>query len=142
MSDSEVHDNDEGDWRDTVIDAAQARHHPETAAIVEKIGTLRHSIDNIDTALICLLAERFHNTDAIGRLKADAGFAPEDGQREHAQLARFRDQAAHAGLDGAIAERLFSFVVDEAKQRHQRIADAEVTGVDVSGVDVTDGPAS
>ena len=92
----------DSDWQRTTIDAAQAAAHPETAAAVARIKALRQSIDNIDSAVISLLAERFKATSAVGVLKAGAGFAPED----------------------TIAEMYREFVVTEAKKRHQRIADA------------------
>ena len=37
---------------------------------------LRNSIDNIDAALVHLLAERFKTTQKVGRLKADSSHAP------------------------------------------------------------------
>ena len=36
----------------------------------------RKSIDNIDSALVCLLAERFKITQAVGEHKAHAGLPP------------------------------------------------------------------
>ena len=46
---------------------------------------LRNSIDNIDAALVHLLAERFKCTQAVGRYKAAHGLPPADPARE-AQL--------------------------------------------------------
>ena len=43
---------------------------------------LRSSIDNIDAALILLLAERFKVTKAVGEYKAAAGLPPADPDRE------------------------------------------------------------
>ena len=39
---------------------------------------MRHSIDNIDAALIHLLAERFKQTRKVGELKARQGLPPAD----------------------------------------------------------------
>ena len=114
----------DSDWQRTTIDAAQAAAHPETAAAVARIKTLRQSIDNIDSAVISLLAERFKATSAVGVLKAGAGFAPEDTKREDYQIERLHRIAIDAGLDPDIAEMYREFVVTEAKKRHQRIADA------------------
>ena len=61
------------DWQRTTIDSAQAAAHPETAQAVARIKALRQTIDNIDSAVIALLAERFKATSQVGVLKANAG---------------------------------------------------------------------
>lgn len=111
-------------WRDTTIDDAQEQTNPQTAQAVERIKQLRQSIDNVDTAIVSLLAERFKYTAEVGVLKAQAGFAPEDRERENRQAARLKEVAVNAGLDPNIEENYREFVVTEAKKRHQRIADA------------------
>ena len=103
---------------------AQAAAHPETAQAVARIKALRQTIDNIDSAVIALLAERFKATSQVGVLKANAGFAPEDTKREDYQIERLHRIAIDAGLDPETAEMYREFVVTEAKKRHQRIADA------------------
>jgi Chorismate mutase len=55
-----------------------------------ELRELRGSIDNIDAALIHLLAERFKNTKRVGRLKAHAMMPPSDPEREAWQIARLR----------------------------------------------------
>ena len=117
-------DNEQSGWRDSTIDAAEAQTHPETAEAVQAIERLRGSIDNVDTAIVMLRAERFKYTEEVGRWKAQAGFAPADAEREHRQVARLRALAEQAGLDPDIAEGYHAFVVGESKTRHQRIADA------------------
>ena len=108
---------------ETVIDSARAAEHPETAETVAKIKALRQSIDNVDTAIVSLLAERFKYTTQVGVLKARAGFAPADYKREDYQIERLHRIAVAAGLDPDIAEMYREFVVTEAKKRHQRIAE-------------------
>ena len=51
---------------------------------------LRDSIDNIDAALIHLLAERFKCTQAVGEYKAAHDLPPADPAREAAQIERLR----------------------------------------------------
>ena len=88
MSDSE-HDwlrPEEETESETIIDARTAQNNPEVADVVAKIASLRQSIDNVDAAIVSLLAERFKYTSQVGVLKARAGFAPADYQREHAQI--------------------------------------------------------
>ena len=53
------------DWQRTTIDSAQAAAHPETAQAVARIKALRQTIDNIDSAVIALLAERFKATSQV-----------------------------------------------------------------------------
>lgn len=96
---------------------------PETARVVAQISELRQSIDNIDNAVVSLLAERFKATAQVGVLKAQAGFAPADFKRENRQMTRLRRVADEAGLDVEIAEKYREFVVEEAKKRHRRIAE-------------------
>ncbi|WP_243390249.1 chorismate mutase [Bifidobacterium margollesii] len=106
------------------MDDAAARSNPEVAEAVKRIEALRQTIDNIDGAVIHLLAERFKATASVGVLKAGAGFAPADYKREDYQIARLQRIAIDAGLDPNIAEMYREFVVTESKKRHKRIAEA------------------
>lgn len=117
-------EHSESGWQTTTIDAAQVSEHPEYADVVRCISALRKSIDNIDRAVVSLLAERFSRTSQVGMLKAQAGFAPEDPDRESRQMQELERIALIAGLDPEIAQKYREFVVAEAKKRHQRIADA------------------
>jgi chorismate mutase len=91
------------------------------AAMSELLG-IRSSIDNIDAALIHLLAERFKFTQQVGRLKARHGLPPSDPDREKRQIARLRALAEDAHLDPAFAEKWFNFVVAEVIQHHEELA--------------------
>ena len=87
-----------------------------------ELGAIRQSIDNIDAALVHLLAERFKATQRVGRLKAERGLPPSDPDREARQIARLRDLALDAQLDPAFAEKWFNFVVAEVIHHHEQIA--------------------
>ena len=91
------------------------------AAMSELLG-IRSSIDNIDAALIHLLAERFKFTQQVGRLKAEHGLPPSDADRERRQITRLRALAVEAHLDPAFAEKWFNFVVAEVIQHHEELA--------------------
>ena len=84
---------------------------------------LRGSIDNIDAALIHLLAERFKLTETVGELKADHGLPPADVAREARQVGRLRRLAETSHLDPEFAEKFLAFIVAEVIQRHERIAE-------------------
>ena len=82
---------------------------------------LRDSIDNIDAALIHLLAERFKCTQAVGEYKAAHSLPPADPGREAAQIARLRELAVGAKLDPDFAEKLLNFIVKEVIRHHEAI---------------------
>jgi chorismate mutase len=87
-----------------------------------ELTSLRQSIDNIDAALIHLLAERFKFTQQVGRLKAENGMPPSDPERERVQIARLRALAEEAHLDPAFAEKFLNFIVAEVIHHHEQIA--------------------
>ncbi len=90
----------------------------------ETLDDFRASIDNIDAALVHLLAERFKITQAVGRYKAEAGLEPADPERETQQIARLRRLAETSGLDPAFTEKFLRFIVDEVIRHHRLIADS------------------
>lgn len=87
-----------------------------------QLDALRGSIDNIDAALIHMLAERFRCTQAVGRLKAAHGMPPADPAREARQVARLRRLADEARLDPDFAEKFLAFVIREVIRHHVALA--------------------
>ncbi|MGC3953236.1 MAG: chorismate mutase [Propionicimonas sp.] len=93
-----------------------------------ELDRLRGSIDNLDTAIIALLAERFKITQQIGVLKHERGLAPADPEREVQQIARLRRLAIASNLDPEFAEKLLSFIVAEVVRHHEAIAAEQSAG--------------
>jgi chorismate mutase len=87
-----------------------------------ELVTLRASIDNIDAALIHMLAERFKCTQKVGELKARLKLPPADPAREAEQVARLRRLAEGARLDPEFAEKFLAFVIREVIHHHEAIA--------------------
>ena len=81
----------------------------------------RRSIDNIDAALVHLLAERFKVTQAVGRHKAATGLPAADPGREDRQIARLRQLATEAELDPEFSEKFLRFIIDEVIRHHERL---------------------
>jgi chorismate mutase len=79
----------------------------------------RESIDNIDAALVFMLAERFKVTQAVGRYKARSGLPPADPGREERQVARLRKLAEDARLDPDFTEKFLRFIIDEVIRHHE-----------------------
>jgi chorismate mutase len=99
---------------------------PTDAGLPPELVALRRSIDNIDAAVVHLLAERFKCTQQVGKLKADQGLPPADPAREEAQVARLRDLAHTAGLDPVFAEKFLNFVIAEVINHHIQLANPGV----------------
>ena len=89
----------------------------------QQLLRLRASIDNIDAALIYMLAERFRCTQRVGALKAKHAMPPADPAREEQQVARLRALAEEAHLDPEFAEKWFNFVVAEVIRHHTKTAE-------------------
>lgn len=87
----------------------------------ESLEQYRQSIDNIDAALIYMLAERFKVTQAVGRYKAEHALPPADPGREERQIERLRQLAADAQLDPVFAEKFLRFIIDEVIRHHQQL---------------------
>ena len=88
-------------------------------AAPDRLAEYRRSIDNIDAALVFMLAERFKITQKVGAYKASTGLPPADPGREEAQIARLRQLAADADLDPEFSEKFLRFIIDEVIRHHE-----------------------
>jgi chorismate mutase len=83
---------------------------------------LRARIDILDAILVHTLAERFRQTDGVGRLKAAHDLPAHDPDRESAQRDRIGALAAEAGLDPGLARDILGLIVDRVKENHRKIS--------------------
>jgi len=95
----------------------------DNAAPDPVLAGYRSSIDNIDAALIHMLAERFRITKAVGAYKAEMKLPPSDPGREERQIARMRALAEQANLDPEFSEKFLRFIIDEVIRHHEQAQD-------------------
>jgi chorismate mutase len=93
---------------------------PPPALADPALAEFRQSIDNIDAALVFLLAERFKVTQKVGLHKATHGLPAADPARETRQVARLKELAASAQLDPAFTEKFLRFIIDEVIRHHEQ----------------------
>jgi chorismate mutase len=93
---------------------------PDDRQTDEVLARYRKSIDNIDAALIHMLAERFRITKEVGAYKARVAMPPADPAREDRQIKRLRSLAEEADLDPEFSEKFIRFVIDEVIRHHQK----------------------
>ena len=84
------------------------------------LASFRASIDNIDAALIHILAERFRITKAVGAYKAEHALPASDPSREDRQIERLRKLAEDAQLDPDFGEKFLRFIIDEVIRHHEK----------------------
>ncbi len=102
-------------------------HDPQHPASTDSgpdavLAAFRKSIDNIDAAIIHMLAERFRITQAVGEYKAKVTLPPADPDREARQIARLRKLSEEADLDPEFSEKFLRFIIDEVIRHHERAA--------------------
>lgn len=89
--------------------------------IPPQLAEERRTIDNVDAALIHILAERFRCTERVGHIKAKEGLPPADPEREKHQVRRLRALAEESGLNPDFAEKFLEFMVTEVIRHHEVI---------------------
>ena len=81
----------------------------------------RASIDRLDAILVYTLAERFKQTQAVGRLKAAHELPPSDPDREARQMARLEFLSQEADLDPELARKFLTFIIQEVIRHHVKL---------------------
>ena len=81
----------------------------------------RDSIDRLDAILVYTLAERFKQTQAVGRLKAAHDLPPSDPMREASQMQRLEHLSQQADLDPELARKFLTFIISEVIRHHEKL---------------------
>ncbi|PCI50876.1 MAG: chorismate mutase [Alphaproteobacteria bacterium] len=89
------------------------------------LASYRDSIDNIDAALIHMLAERFKITKHVGEFKAEFDLPPADKDREKKQIDRLRNLSREARLDPDFSEKFLHFIITEVIRHHEKFRDSQ-----------------
>ncbi|WP_417319432.1 chorismate mutase [Emcibacter sp.] len=100
-------------------------YRPSEQQLKDKLTSYRESIDNIDAALVYMLAERFKVTQKVGEYKAKYDLPPADKDREKRQIERLRKLAEDANLDPDFSEKFLNFIIKEVIRHHEQIREAE-----------------
>lgn len=91
------------------------------------LADLRISIDDIDSALITLLTERFRLTRKIGEFKRDKGLPAIDLEREAKQFAAIKQRAEAIGLNPAFIAKMWRVIIDEVVANHNALKQQKST---------------
>jgi chorismate mutase len=81
----------------------------------------RDSIDRLGAILLYTLAERFKQTKAVGRLKAEHNLPPSDHAREARQIERLEWLSKEADLDPEFAKKFLTFIISEVIRHHEKL---------------------
>ena len=79
------------------------------------IGDLRHNLDEVDTGIVGLIAERMQIITEIGRRKQQHGTsAIQDADRERRVLDGVEDVATDLGVSASLVRRIFRELISES----------------------------
>jgi len=92
-----------------------------TARAAALLRDHRDAIDRLDAILVYTLAERFKQTQAVGRLKAAHDLPPSDPAREADQMARLEALSRAADLDPELARKFLTFIISEVIRHHEKL---------------------
>jgi chorismate mutase len=99
----------------------EARMNDPTSIAQTLLKEHRDSIDRLDAILVYTLAERFKQTQAVGRLKAEHNLPPSDPAREARQIERLEWLSKEADLDPDFARKFLTFIISEVIRHHEKL---------------------
>lgn len=82
---------------------------------------IRKSIDNLDNALVAILAERFRLTERVGFIKLQNDLPSQDEERERLQQLHYSELASTYGLDRKALLGIMTTIIRFVKDRHDEI---------------------
>jgi len=91
------------------------------SGVPAELAEARTTIDNIDAALVHILAERFRCTQRVGHIKARLDLPPADPARAGPPGGGPAAAGASSGLDPDFAEKFLGFMVREVIRHHEDI---------------------
>jgi len=105
--------------RDEAVVSASADRG--VSGVPAELAQARVTIDNIDAALVHILAGPPRSPQCAAHIRARLDLPPAAPAREARQVERLRSLAASSGLDPDFAEKFLGFMVREVIRHHEDI---------------------
>ncbi|MEW6744842.1 MAG: chorismate mutase [Planctomycetota bacterium] len=86
-----------------------------------RLAAYRRELDELDAALVQILARRFRVIARIGHLKARAGLPIRDPDREKEMLLSLARQGVEEGIAPALVRRVFTAILLHSRRRQRAI---------------------
>src|SRR5271165_5118022 len=97
------------------------------------LGELRRSLDEVDSGIVGLIAQRGRLITDIARLKDDGGSAIRDADRERQVLAGVEAVATELGVSASLVRRVFRELIgDSVAQQARHLDEAAAVRVRVA----------
>lgn len=90
----------------------------------EELKHLRAEIDELDEALISVLARRYLATGKVGVIKAAQSMQAVDPVREAAQAERYSALATAHGVSSELVQKVFRVIIDDVVINHRAIRES------------------
>jgi chorismate mutase len=88
---------------------------------MEEIKKLRGELDEIDTAIIGLIAKRFKVTQKIGHLKRQNNLPAQDLAREAEILKKIGEKALSLDLKPELIQSIYKLIMAEVVANHKEL---------------------
>ncbi len=95
---------------------------PDKENPLDELELLRNAIDEVDSKLCELLADRFELTRRVGDYKATHGLPAVDPEREARQFQKIAILAQQSGLDPEFATHFLRLIIDRVVANHKLVA--------------------
>jgi len=92
----------------------------------EVLENLRDNIDDVDKAIVELLAERFEYTHKVGITKAQHNISSISPEREQQQMKRIASLASDNGVPPQIVQNIMRTIINEVVRQHDQIKNSGI----------------